>query len=830
VVRFTRLDTRTDARITTIETMTALFEDLRYGLRMLRHAPGFTAIALITLALGIGANTAIFSVVKAVLLKPLAFTDPDRLVNLWASNPHNPGDNIIPVTRADFEDWRNRTHSFAEIGATYDVHKSLTGAGEPAALDGYAFSANVFDVFGVTPLLGRTFTVEEDHPGADRVVVLGYSLWQSKFGGDRSVVGKAIVLDGQSYTVLGIMRPGFNYPGSSDFWVPIALEPADMANRRRPYLRPVARLKPGVTLEQANADLVNVATRLQEEYPETNASRSAIVEPIRQLYVGDIEPALLALLGAAGFVLLIACTNLANLLLAHSAGRRKEFAVRIALGATRGRLLGQLLAESTLLSLAGGLLGLLLVFCSQGTLLKLFPNDIANLNIPRIDAIPVDSGVVAFALLLGVFTGVLFGLLPALHTSAGEVYETLKEGGRSGSVAGRERTRSVLVIAEMALSLVLLAGAGLMIKTFLRLEGTSLGFNPDHVLTAQLLLPDNKYPKLEDRARFLQETLARITALAGVQSAGAVAFAPLSGFWGATNFTLEGLPAAPGSVARQADFNLVSPSYFRTMQVPLILGRDFEAGDSVHAAEVVLINQSMARQFWPQQNPVGRRLNPDPAMFGNTTWEIVGVVGDIKHFGVAEPTHPTIYRPFAQESFPLIAFAIRTQLPPETLAKAVRQAIWSVDQDQPISKVITMDAAAAESVTLRKISMILLAGFAGLAVFLAVVGLYGVMAHLVAQRTQEIGVRMALGARPKDISRLVALQGLRLAAAGVVFGTAAALALTRLLASLLFGVRPQDPATLTGVALLLSGVAWLASYMPARRAAKVDPMVALRYE
>jgi len=810
--------------------MAILLEDLRYGLRMLRKAPGFTAVALISLALGIGANTAIFGVVKAVLLKPLPFTDPDHLVKLWESNPQNPGDEIMPVAPADFADWRQRTHSFGEIGASYDVHKSLTGVGEPAALSGYAFSANVFHVAGVTPFLGRTFTAEDDRPGADRVVVLAYSLWRTKFGGDRGIVGKTILLDGQSYTVLGIMRPGFDYPGNSEFWVPTALKPADMANRKLNYLRPMARLKPGVTVEEANADLVHIAAQLAKEHPDTNATRSASVEPIRNSYVGDIEPALLALLGAVGFVLLIACTNLANLLLAHSSSRRKEFAVRFALGASRRRLIGQLLSESTLLSLGGGLLGLLVAYWSRGTLLQLFPNDIANLNIPRVEKIPMDGGVVAFGLFLAVSTGMLFGILPALHTSNADVYETLKEGGRSGSVAGRERTRSMLVIAQMALSLVLLAGAGLMIRTFLRLEGASLGFNPDHVLTVQLVLPDTKYPKLEDRLRFLNETLGRIMTLAGVQSAGAVGFAPLSGFWNSTNFTIEGQPALPASAIPQADFNVVSPLYFRTLEVPFVAGRDFQAADTAGRPEVVLINQTMARQFWPGQNPVGKRLSPDPATFGMTMWEIVGVVGDIKHFGVAEPVHATIYRPFAQESFPLIAFTIRTQVPPLTLTNAVRQAIWSVDKDQPISKIITLDEAAAESVTLRRVCMILLAAFAAISVFLAVVGLYGVMAHLVTQRTQEFGVRMALGARPKDISRSVVRQGLALAAVGIVLGATAALALTRLLTSLLFGVRPQDPATLLAVGLLLSGVAVVASYIPARRAAKVDPMVALRYE
>ncbi len=707
---------------------------------------------------------------------------------------------------------------------------SLTAVGEPEALDGYAFAANVFHVLGVTPLLGRAFTAEEDRPGADRVVVLAYSLWQNKFGGDRGVIGRAIVLDGKSYTVLGVMPPGFHYPGNCEFWVPLALEPADMANRKLSYLRLAARLKPGVTVQQASADLSNVAAQLQQEHPDTNADRSAIVEPIRQRYVGDIEPPLIALLCAVGLVLLIACTNLANLLLARGASRRREFAVRIALGATRYRLIRQVLSESTLLALGGGLLGLLLAVWTRGSLLKLFPNDIANLNIPRVEQIPIDGGVVGFALLIALFTGVLFGLLPALHTAAGGVYQSLRDGGRSGSVAARERARSVLVIAEVALSLVLLVGAGLMIRTFLRLERASLGFNPNQVLTAQLALPDSKYPRLDDRARFLNETLPRITAIAGVQSAGVVGFAPLSGFWGATDFSIEGQPAPPRGAMPHADFNVVSPSYFRTMQVPLLVGREFEISDTAVAPEVVLINQSLARQFWPNQNPLGKRLSPDPAMFGKTTWAIVGVVGDQKHLGVAEPTHATIYRPFAQESFPLITFAIRTELPPLTLANAVRQAIWSVDKDQPISKMITMDEAAAESVTLRRISMILLAMFAALAVFLAVVGLYGVMAHLVAQRTREIGVRLALGARPKDISQLVVRQGLLLAGVGICLGTAAALALARVLTSLLFGVRPEDPATFAAVGLLLAAVAFLASYIPARRAAKVDPIIALRYE
>ena len=810
--------------------MEKLVQDIRYGLRMLRKSRGFTAVAVITLALGIGANTAIFSVVKAVLLKPLPFSRPDRLVNLWESNPHNPGEEIMPVAPADFQDWRTRTGSFAEIGTSYDVQKSLTGAGAPEALIGYAFSANVFHVLGVTPLLGRTFTPEEDRPGAERVVVLAYSLWRRKFGGDPAIIGKRVTLDGQPYHVLGVMRPDFNYPGNVEFWVPIALQPEGMADRKLQFLRLVARLKPGVTVQQADADLKNVAAELQREYPDTNTARSARVDPIRKLYVGDIQPALLALLGAVGFVLLIACANLANLLLARSAGRRKEFAVRSALGASRMRLGRQVLSESLLLSLCGGLLGSLLAVWSRGALLRLFPNDIANLNIPHLESIALDGGVIAFAFLLSLFTGALFGVLPALQTSAGSVYETLKEGGRSGAAGGRERTRSLLVIAEMALSLVLLAGAGLMMKTFLHLEAASLGFNPNRVLTAQVFLPDTKYPKLEDRNRFLEETLSRIEALPGVQSAGAVGFSPLSGFWGSTTFTVQGKPAPPRGEMPSADFNVVSPSYFSTMEVPLLAGRGLQASDAANAPPVVLINQTLARRFWPNQNPVGQRINPDPAMFQKTSWEIAGVVADVKHFGVAEPTHPTIYRPFAQESFPLVAFTIRTQVPPMSLAEGLRQAIWSVDKDQPISKIVTMEEAAAESVTLRKVSMVLLAAFAALAMFLAVIGLYGVMAYLVAQRTHEIGVRMALGARPLDISQLVLRQGLRLAAAGIVLGIAAGLGLTRVMASLLFGVRPQDPTTFVAVAALLGGVALAASYLPARRAMKVDPMVALRYE
>ena len=625
------------------------------------------------------------------------------------------------------------------------------------------------------------------------------------------------------------MRPGFNYPGNVEFWVPIAMTPAEMADRKLQYLRLDARLKPGISIERAGADLETVAAQLQREYPDTNAQRSAKLEPIRKMYVGDIEPALLALLGAVSFVLLIACANLANLLLARSAGRRKEFAVRAALGGSRARLARQLLSESLLLSVCGGLLGLLLAFWSRGMLLRLFPNDIANLNIPHVESIPIDTEVVVFALLISAVTGVLFGLLPAFHTSVGTLYETLKEGGRTGA-AGRESTRSTLVIVEMALSLALLSGAGLMVKTLLHLEGASLGFNPDHVLTAQVLLPGAKYPKLEDRARFLDQALANIKALPGVESAGVTGFPPLSGFWDSTNFTIAGQAPSTRSEMPEADFNLASPSYFRTMQVALLAGRDFQATDRATGPQVAVINETMARRFWPAQNPVGKRITPDPAIFGNTTWEVVGVVADIKHFGVAEPTHPTIYRPFAQEKFPLLTFTTRTQVPPENLAPGLRQAIWSVDKDQPISKVITMDEAASESIALRKISMVLLTAFAALAVFLAVIGLYGVMAYLVAKRTQEIGVRMALGARPADIAQLVLGHGLRLTMVGIALGTAAGLGLTRLLTSLLFGVRPQDPVTFLGVAMLLGGVALLASYLPARRASRLDPTLALRYE
>lgn len=797
---------------------------------MLLKRPGFTALAVLALALGIGANTAIFSVVNTVLLHPLPYKEADRLVRVWESSPQK-GFDTIPMPPADFADFQEENTVFEQMAYSRDAQYILTGMGEPEAIRGYRFSANFFDLMGVAPSLGRTFTAEEDRPGANNVVVLSHKLWQRRFGGSPDVLGQSIILSGEHYTIIGVMPAVFQHPQTVEMWTPIALDSTLMNSRSATILRVMARLKPGATIKQAQTELAAIARRLEEQYPNTNAGKSIKLEFLRDSYTGDIALPLKVLMLAVIFVLLIACANVANLLLARSATRQREIAVRVALGASRSRLVRQFLTESLLLSIIGGALGLLLSLWGMGFLVGLFPNNIANLSIPLVETIPIDGKVLGFTLLISVFTGVIFGLAPALQSSKFSLNDTLKEAGKSSMTSGRgRRFRDLLVVVEMALALVLLIGAGLLIKSFLQLQQGDLGFDPKNVLSAQVILPKYKYPDPENRRAFVHDVIARLESLPGAQSVGATNFLPLTGFWGSTTFTIEGQPAPAPGEEPAADDRVATENYFRAMAISLVRGREFTEADKDGAPKVVIINETLARRFFPNQDPVGKRLNLGEADKPDM-WEIVGVVRDVKSFGLSEETHLDIYRPYDQLSSSLIAFTIRTASDPAGLAAAVREEVWSVDKDQPFfSKVLPMEQLASDSITLRRVSMLLLGAFATLAFILAVMGIYGVMSYSVTQRTQEIGIRMALGASRRDVFKLIIGHGMLLAAIGAGAGLLAAFAITRLMASLLFGVSATDPITFAAIPVVLAGVALAACAMPARRATKVDPMVALRYE
>jgi predicted permease len=806
-----------------------LFQDIRYGCRMLFKNPGFAATAVIALALGIGANTAIFSVVSAVLLQPLPYKDAGRLVMVWASKPQQPESDIMPVSPPDYTDWKNQSHVFEDIGTSSDAIYSLTGAGDPQQIIGYRFSSNFFDVMGVKPLMGRTFTPEEETPGHNNVVILSYRLWQRVFGGDADILGKPIVLSGDPYTVVGIMPPAFQHPQMVELWTPLAIRPATMANRNATILRIVARLKPGVSIKQAQAELNSIALENERLHPETNTGLGVKVVGLRESYTGDIRPALLVLLAAVGFVLLIACANVANLLLVRASSRQKEISIRVALGASRMRLVRQMLTESLLLSAAGGALGLAFTFAAVKPLAAIFPNNIANLNIPIVEKIPVDTKVLVFALAVSLLTGLVFGIVPSLKSARPDLNEGLKESGRSATASRGRRFRGVIAISEIALALVLLVGAGLMIRSFARLQSGKLGFDPQNVLSLEALLPQNKYATPEKRQAFVEQVLQRLETLPGVRSAAATNFLPLSGFWGTVTFTVEGRPLPAPGEEPEADNRVATPRYFQTMSIPVLKGREFTEQDSDKAPDVAIINETLARRLWPEGNAVGSRINTGDASHPN--WcEIVGIAGDVKSFGLEKETHSDVYTPYYQNRFSLVAFVVRTAGYPMNMVSAAQSEIWSVDKDQPVFKVVSMSQLAAESLSLRRISMLLLAIFAAIALLLAALGIYGVMAYSVAQRTHEIGIRLALGAARGDVMRLVLREGAALTGIGLGGGLIAAFVLTRLMASVLYQVSATDTGTYLLISLVLAAVALLACYVPARRAMRVDPMVALRYE
>lgn len=806
--------------------METLLQDLRFGARMLLKNPAVTAIAVIALALGIGANSAIFSIVNAVLLRPLPFNDPDRLVFISETSQQVPN---MSVSFPNFVDWATQNQVFDEMAIFRGQSFNLTGGDTPERIQGAQVSASLFTTLGVTPVYGRVFVDDEDRPGGNRVVLLSERLWQRRFGSAPDMVGKDLILNGESYTVVGILPAEFQFPSPlTEMWASLGRvtdQPGMNTRGNHPGIYSVGRLKQGTSLDQARAEMNTIASRLEQEYPDTNKGNGILVSMLYDQVVQNIRPALLVLLGAVGFVLLIACANVANLLLARAASRQKEISIRTALGAGRLRIVRQLLTESVLLSLVGGGLGLLLAYWGVGLLISASPP-----GIPRLNDAGIDLQVLGFAVGVSVLTGIVFGLAPAFQASKTDLNETLKEGGRSGASASRHRLRSGLVIFEVAVSLVLLIGAGLMIKSFLRLQQESPGFDPANVLSMQISLPVTKYTNEQQRRAFSQQLLERVETLPGVHSAGVINPLPMGGGGWQTGFVVEGLPApGPGEVP-STDIARISADYFDVMRIRLLKGRYFTRQDTETAPRVAIVDETFANRYWPEEDPLGKRIKLGGPQSTEPWLTIVGVVNHVKNYGVDQDSRVETYIPYVQSPTTGLTLMVRADGDPTALTSAVRSRIKEVDSDLPIYNVNTMEQLLANSVAPRRLSMFLLTVFAAVALLLAAVGIYGVMSYSVTQRTHEIGVRMALGAQKGHILKQVVGHGLRLTAIGLAIGLAASFLVTGLMSSLLFGVKATDPLTFAGIPLVLAVVALVATYIPARRATKVDPMVALRYE
>ncbi len=796
--------------------MEGFMQDVRYGLRMLRKSPGFTVVAAIALALGIASTTAIFSVVDEVLLHPLPYPDSNRIVCLSGNGSASP---------ANYLDWAAQNHVFSSMAASRGFPGNLTGGERPEHVRFTMVSANFFSLFGVDPLLGRGLFAEDEKAGSDHVVVLSYGLWKSRFGADPSLVGHNITLNDEPYTVVGVMPASFAPDGYGQLWMPSRWDvpPYPLTSEKDPrpvrdssYFDAWARLKPGVTLAQARAEMDAISRRLEKQYPDADAGVRPDVVVMQDNLVGDIRPTLLLLVAAVVLVLLIGCANVANLLLARATDRAKEVSIRSALGASRLRLIRQLLTESVLLALIGGTLGVLLAAWAVPALLTLSPPEISNFK-----HIGLNPEVLSFSIAVSVLSGILFGLAPAFHASRENLSGSLKEGER-GSTSSRGRTRSALVVTEVALSLVLLIGAGLIVKSFVRLMNVDPGFNPENLLVFNVGLPPSASPERQDA--FYQQVQERMEAVPGVQSAGVVSRLPLSGGNSDRTFRI------PGSEKDySADIRVSTPSYFRTMGIPLLKGRNFSEQDARGSVQVAVVNETLARNVFPGEDPIGKYiLDFGPA---NNKIQIVGVVGNVRHEGLETAPRAEVYLPFGQAHWPSVFVVVRSKTSdPLALTSGVQNAVWSVDKDVPLSNLRTMQDVIALSVLRRRFTALLLAIFSCLAMLLAAVGLYGVMSYTVSQRTHEIGIRMALGAQKADVLKLVVKQGMSLVILGVVLGIVASVAATRLMSGLLFGVSATDPAVFGGIVALLAGVALAANYLPARRATKVDPMVALRYE
>ena len=813
--------------------MDTLLQDLRYGSRMLWKQPGFTVVAVMALALGIGANTAIFSVVNAILLRPLNYRDSDRLVQLNHNYPKL--DLKASVSAIGYSHYRDNCEAFEAIGAGTSWPVNLTETGDPERLQGMAVTHTFLPTLGIEPARGRVFTPEEDQPGRDQVVVLSDGLWRRRFAGDPNILGNTIRLNGEQYTVIGIMPPSFQlgreFGQPIDLFTPIAFtqEQLNVNRWRNESLFVIARLKPGVTLESAQSELDTIAANVRQQYfgggdANDPSSWGLLVRSLREIVVGDIRPALLVLLAAVGFVLLIACANVANLLLARAALRHKEIAIRSALGAGRTRVIRQLLTESVLLAVIGGGLGLALAHFGMRALLSLNQD-----QIPRSHEINIDSMVLLFTAGVALLTGIIFGLFPALQTSKSDLHAVLKEGGRSG--AARRSVRGVFVVAEVALALVLLVGAGLLLKSFQKLQQVNPGFKPEHLLTMQISLPSTKYKDQTQIDSFFQQVLEKVKALPGIEAAGVCTSVPLSGFNSSGSFNIEGRTVGPGEMSPWGNRWFAGATYFQTMEIPLIKGRYFDDRDVRNAPQVAIIDETMERKFWPDGDSIGKRIGFQRDPQGNQIWrEVVGVVGHVKHRGLEGESPVQYYIPHRQLPVNGVFLVARTAMEPTSATGAVRNSIQELDRELPVFRVTTMERMVAESMTQRRFAMTLLAVFAFVALTLASVGLYGVMSYSVTHRTNEIGIRMALGAKVIDVLKMVIGQGMRLSLIGVVIGIVAAFALTRVMRSLLFEVSATDPLTFVLVALVLAAVSLIACYVPARRATKVEPIEALRYE
>ena len=804
-----------------------VWQDLRYGARTLVKSPAFTIVAVLSLALGIGANTAIFSVVNSILLRPLPYPESERIVAVWHTPPQEsfPGMTRFSVSPGNYLDWKEQSRSFEQMAIYQYAGLSMSAGSDPVPVTGAAVSSDFFAVLRAKVGRGRAFFPEEEQQGRDGSVILGHGLWQRAFGGDPNLVGRTVNLNSRTFTVVGVMPAGFEFPAEAELWVPLAWDAEERQTRAIHDYLVVARLKGDASLSQAQAEMSTISSRLEQQYPDANKGWGAVVVPLQEDLVGDVRPALLVLFSAVGFVLLIACANVANLMLARGANRRKEIALRIALGATRGRIVRQLLCESVLLAVVGGLLGLLIANWGGQLLLRLSAG-----SLPGSAEVGIDAWALGFTILVSLAAGVLAGVAPALQFSKNEISETLKQGtGRTGGGSVRQRTRKALVVCEVALSLILLIGAGLMIRSFWKLQNVDPGFEVGNALSLSVGLSPDRYAEPQQQLSFHDRVLEQLRALPGVVSVGSTTTLPLTGGGSKQPFTIEGRPAPPVSEQPLAQTRYVSPDYFRAIGIPLKQGRVFEERDREGSPQVVIISEAMARRFWPGQNPVGQRMT---ASFHEKQGlrEVVGVVGDVKSNGLDDEAASTMYLPFRQAPRPWITFVVRTASDPQGFFQPASKAVYGVDSEQALRSVRTMEQVLTESLSGRRFNMTLLMTFAGVALVLAAVGVYGVMNYSVMLRRRELGIRIALGARALDVLRLVLGQGLVLTLIGVGVGMAGAYALTRLMASLLYGVTATDVVTFGSVSGVIILVGLLASFIPARRATKVDPMVALRSE
>ena len=806
--------------------MHTLLQDLRFAARSLSRTRTFTLAAVLAIALGVGANTAMFSVVNAVLLRELPYVQPERLVMLWERNLSSEKRHNV-VNPANFLAWRESAHSFAAMAAFTERRATVTGAGEePLSVPIRFASAEIFPVLGVNPLLGRAYTPAEDVQGGPNVAVISYDFWKQRFAGRSSIVGETFRLNGNTYSVVGVLPAAFRFFEPVSLWVPTRFG-AEARTAPGRYLRVIARVQPAVELTKANDEMRLLAQRRVEQAPELNTNWTANAQPLRETLVGNVRTGLLVLLGAVVFLLVIACANVANLMLARAADRQKEVAIRASLGATQGRLVGQLLTESVLLSIIGSVLGLGLAVLGTRALVALIPKDFP---VPTIADVAVDGRVLTFTLGVALLTGIGFGLVPALALSRGALHDTLKEGGRSGSAVNRAsaRFRSALVVVELSLAIVLLAGAGLMTRSFSELRRVSLGFEPKNALMAEVAIPYSKYRSDTAQIAFFRAVESRIAALPGVRDVGAISFLPLTGQRSASSFTVPGRPAPPRGQEPVGDMRAVTPGYFRAMGIPITAGRPVGEEDRMGGPDVAVVSETLARTFWPGESAIGKYI--DYEWYRQEHVQIVGVARDVHHVGADTRPFMEIYRPLAQFPYTEMTLVVRAARDPISLANPIRQAVRSVDADQPVARLATMDALVAESLGTSRLSTMLFALFGAVGLVLAAVGIYGVISYGVMQRTREFGVRMALGALASDVRGMVVRQAATLTLLGMGLGIVGALVATRLMRSLLFEVAPTDPVTYVGVALILGVISLIASYLPARRATLVDPVIALRNE